>query len=340
MANEPIFSFAALQNRLHIHGKLAAQTALRIGAGRSSDINGNDLPVLRDSLGAPFIPGASLKGVFRARIESLVQAVHGTEQYDNNQIATLSRKLRDIQYSQPNREQAELNKDFLQAISSLPSPSRPLDFNELEQRTAAIGALKQQNNNLADDIVSKIVWRSSSLIDVTFGSPQIAGRIFFKDALVDRALWFDQFEIRNGVALNRDTETVEQGLLYDYEVVPAGMRFCFELTLENAAPWQLGMVLLALRPWQAGDVQIGGFRSRGLGYVQLIDIKATYAAIEGNTPAARADAVLSMLGYGANSAAELPLKQPDERMQGWFAAFKQALINPQAAIEEGATVDA
>lgn len=307
MANERIFSFAALQNRLHIHGKLAAQTALRIGAGRSSDINGNDLPVLRDSLGAPFIPGASLKGVFRARVEAIIRAIQPRQALDLPQIEA---HMRD-------------------EIMPLPTQDATIQNLTRDRKIAE-----------ADRELSNRIWLKSTLIDLTFGAPWVAGRIFFKDALVDRALWFDQFEIRNGVALNRDTETVEQGLLYDYEVVPAGMRFSFELTLENAAPWQLGMVLLALRPWQAGDVQIGGFRSRGLGHVQLIDIKATYAAIEGNTPATRADAVLSMLGYGANSAAELPLKQPDERMQGWFAAFKQALINPQAAIEEGATIDA
>jgi CRISPR-associated RAMP protein (TIGR02581 family) len=302
MANEPIYSFAALQNRLQVQGILTAQTALRIGSGRSSDINRNDLPVLRDSLGAPFVPGASLKGAFRARVEALVRAVRPAQALDLPQIEEYMRGT----------------------IMPLPEEDSEIAILRQAGRIAA-----------ADRVLSNRMWTKSTLIDLTFGAPWVAGRIFFKDALVDRSLWFDQFEIRNGVALNRDTETVEQGLLYDYEVVPAGMRFGFEMAIENGAPWQLGLVLLALRPWQRGDVQIGGFRSRGLGHVQLIDVQASYTAIE--TP----DDVLALLGYGdSNASGALPLAEPDERMDGWFKAFKQALIDPQAAIDEGATFDA
>lgn len=293
MTSEPIYSFAALQNRLHVRGMLVAQTALRIGSGRSNNVIGNDLPVLRDSLGAPFVPGASLKGAFRARLEALIRAIQ---------------------------------------------PQQALDLQEIEawQRTVMI-ELRDDAELANDRKQSEAVWKHSTLIDLTFGAPWVAGRIFFKDALVDRSLWFDQFEIRNGVALNRDTETVEQGLLYDYEVVPAGMRFGFELVLENAAPWQLGMALLALRPWQNGDVQIGGFRSRGLGHVQLIELAARYFELTGDL-AARADAVLGFLGYG--NADALPLETPDDRMRGWFQAFKRALLDPRVVIDEGATFDA
>jgi len=307
MVEEPIYSFAALRNRLEIQGILVAQTALRIGAGRSNDVIGNDLPVLRDSLGAPFVPGASLKGAFRARVEALIRAVQPDQALDLPQIEA---HMRDAIMPLPERDATIQNLTRARKIAE------------------------------ADRELSKRIWAKSTLIDLTFGAPWVAGRIFFKDALVDRSLWFDQFEIRNGVALNRDTETVEQGLLYDYEVVPAGIRFGFELVLENAAPWQLGMVLLALRPWQNGDVQIGGFRSRGLGHVQLIEAVTKYSAIEGGDPAARADAVLGMLGYGKSSAKELPLEQSDELLQPWFEAFKQALIDPQAAIEQGAAFNA
>lgn len=305
MANEPIFSFAALHNRLRVRGVLVAQTALRIGTGRSNDIIGNDLPVLRDSLGAPFVPGASLKGAFRARAEALIRAVQPHQAFDLLQI-----------------------EEYMRA-TIMPLSDRDATIQNLT-RAGKIAEV--------DRALSNRIWSKSTLIDLTFGAPWVAGRIFFKDALVDRTLWFDQFEIRNGVALNRDTETVEQGLLYDYEVIPAGMRFGFELALENAAAWQLGMLLLALRPWQRGDAQIGGFRSRGLGHVQLIEVEAHYTAIEGDT-AARADAVLRLLSDGGASDA-LPLDDPDERMNGWFQAFRRALIDPQAAIDEGARFDA
>jgi CRISPR-associated RAMP protein (TIGR02581 family) len=227
-------SFEAFRNRLRVTGELVSQTALRIGAGRDTDVVGNDLPVLRDGQDRPFIPGASLKGAFRARLESLVRAV---------------------------------------------APGQALDLEQLEARTRTdIAKLKERD--LSDEQLSERIWQRSTLIDLTFGSPELAGRLFFKDALVQEDVWFDQFEIRNGVVLNRDTETAEEGLLYDYEVVPAGTRFDFHLILEQAADWQLGMVMLALRPWERGDVQIGGFRSRGLGYVKLDNLVCTYHTVE------------------------------------------------------------
>jgi len=292
---ESIFSFATLQNRLHIQGNLVVLTGLRIGAGRSSTIIGNDLPVLRNAMDVPFVPGASLKGAFRARIESLISAVQ---------------------------------------------PAQVYDFLELEERQRTIITDLKQDDDLAKDdrVLSEAIWKHSTLIDLTFGAPWIAGRIFFKDALVDPLLWFDQYDVRNGVAINRDTETAEQGLLYEYEVVPAGVRFAFELVLENAAPWQLGMVLLALRPWQNGDVQIGSFRSRGLGHVQLTDMSAQYSAIEGDDTATRVDAILSLLGHGdAPATSNISLEAGSEPLHTWIDAFKRALINPTSVIDEGAT---
>ncbi|PDW04091.1 type III CRISPR-associated RAMP protein Csx7 [Candidatus Viridilinea mediisalina] len=257
MTTEANYSFAALRNRLTIEGWLVTTTALRIGAGRDSSVIGNDLPVLRDALGAPFIPGASLKGAFRARLEALVRGVAPGQ-------------VREIE--------TEMRKGFAEQPD-------------------------------------EVIWHDSSLIELTFGAPWLAGRIFFKDALVDRSLWFGQFEIRNGVALNRDTETAEAGLLYDYEVVPAGMRFAFALTMENAEAWQLGMILLALQPWERGEVQLGGFRSRGLGYVQLTDLQRRFVALQPGD----ADAAIALLdGTGG--------VEPDAtQMQAWTAALRSKL---------------
>src|SRR5438477_13163565 len=86
MSDESIYSFAVLRNRLVVTGDLVALTALRIGAGRASDVTGNDLPVLRDALGSPFVPGASLKGAFRARLEALIRAVAPAEALDLPEI--------------------------------------------------------------------------------------------------------------------------------------------------------------------------------------------------------------------------------------------------------------
>lgn len=281
-------SFDTLHNRLTVDADLVAQTALRVGAGRSSDITGNDLPVLRDALGRPFIPGASLKGAFRARIEALIATV---------------------------------------------APGEVLTFEELEKRTRTeIKKLKEKFRN--DEQLSREIWERSTMIDLTFGSPEWAGRLFFKDARVQQDIWFGQFEVRNGVVLNRDTETAEQGLLYDYEVVPAETRFDFSLVLENAEEWQLGLVVLALAPWLRGEAQIGGFRSRGLGYVVLDrdTLKCRYVEIDG------IEGVIQLLQEGMEQDGKeegQPHNTVDitdgqaEPVRQWITAFREKLIEKQ-----------
>lgn len=284
MSREPIYSFAALHNRLTVRGDLLALTALRIGAGRATEIIASDLPVLRDAFDRPFIPGASLKGALRAQVEALVRAVHPDQAFDLEQIEVHMRR--------------------------------------------EISRLKEQHDD--DMKLSKAIWQQSTLIDLTFGAPWVAGRVFFKDAHVDSRLWFGQFESRNGVGINRDTETVEQGLLYDYEVVPAGVRFHFDLVVENAAPWQLGMLLAALKPWQRGDVQIGGFRSRGLGYVQLVGREGREAPeiryIAVREGVAGVDDVITWLNGGGEAVSA-------DQEREWIAAFRAVLERPAMAKE-------
>ncbi len=49
---------------------LTCRTGLHIGGGKSGDLVGSDLPVLRDAAGRPLVPGSSLRGVLRSGIES------------------------------------------------------------------------------------------------------------------------------------------------------------------------------------------------------------------------------------------------------------------------------
>jgi CRISPR-associated RAMP protein (TIGR02581 family) len=272
MSSESPYSFAVLRNRLTINGTLVALSGLRIGAGRSSDVTSSDLPVLRDARGRPFIPGASLKGAFRARIEALLAAVR------SDQVRDLS---------------------------------------EQEAHQKEIAKIKEQHKESKDDqALSREIWAASTLIDLTFGAQWTAGRVFFKDAAVDDAFWFGQFEVRNGVGIERDTETASDGKLYDYEVVPAGTRFQFSLVLENAEPWQLGMITLALKPWERGEAQIGGFRSRGLGHVRLDDLHCRYSELNS------VDDLIAMLD------AERGAAVTEAQFSGWREAFRAELSKP------------
>lgn len=68
--------FDTLTRRVEIEGTLRCVTGLRIGAGKDSlDISSTDLPVQKDPLGRPFIPGSSIKGVVRSALEALLRGL-------------------------------------------------------------------------------------------------------------------------------------------------------------------------------------------------------------------------------------------------------------------------
>lgn len=66
--------FHRLESRLRLTGRIITRTALHVGAADGSGLDISDMPVLKDGRGMPFIPGASLKGVVRSTLESLVRA--------------------------------------------------------------------------------------------------------------------------------------------------------------------------------------------------------------------------------------------------------------------------
>jgi CRISPR-associated RAMP protein (TIGR02581 family) len=254
------------QNRLVYTGALVCKSALRIGAGRSSEPIGTDLPVIKDAQGHPFIPGSSLKGVLRARVEAFVRAIHNTRQAACNPVG-----------------------------------------NETEWCISS-------SEGLSDQVIDE----QSCLVCQVFGSPWLASKVQVRDAPV-APLWFDQYQVRDGVAINRDTQTAEAGLKYDYEVVPAQTRFDFMLIAENLTAEQIGMLFVGLRPFEQGEIGLGGFRSRGLGTVQLQWRERKFFAVNGDP-----ERLFRFLA-GDDSPEVWQTFSEDTISQTYLAAFRQQL---------------
>ena len=66
---------AAIQRITCFQMRLSCQSGLHIGTGRGTGMNGADLPIIRDGGGRPLIPGSSLRGVLRAAIGALAEAI-------------------------------------------------------------------------------------------------------------------------------------------------------------------------------------------------------------------------------------------------------------------------
>ncbi len=291
--------FDRFSNRLTIEGWLVARTALRVGSGRATEPVSADLPVIRDALDRPFIPGSSFKGTLRAWTESLIRAVAPGNRYG----ACL-----------PTGHETE------RCISNT-------EMARARQRAA--------QENWSDAEMADWVWSHSCLACLTFGSPWLASHVQVRDLGVDPGRWFGQFQVRDGVAIDRDTETVAGAQLYNYEVVPADTRFNCRVVVENAQDWQLGLVWLALQPFTRGEMSLGGFRSRGLGHVKLVgpngDEKPAlrFFSLEGADPVGQLVDYLSAQDEGGAPVG-------DDMFACWNRAFKKELNNArQMALEEG-----
>lgn len=112
-----------------------------------------------------------------------------------------------------------------------------------------------------------------------FGSPHFAGRVRVRDLLVIESSWPGFYEIRPGVAIDRDKRTALTSRKYEIEAVPAGTAFAFEAIVENAAEEEWQDLLLTLFPFIRGDLPIGGCTGRGLGRVRLENVKVASVTV-------------------------------------------------------------
>ncbi|BAZ88162.1 type III CRISPR-associated RAMP protein Csx7 [Dolichospermum compactum] len=228
--------FDTFKNRLEITGILTTITALRISAGRSTEPIGTDLPVIKDALGQPLIPGSSFKGALRSRLESFLRGI------DDSFAAN------------------------------------PAIESEWSITSQDMKQLKDTCDN--DQILTQEIIKKTDLISRLFGSPWIASKFQVRDLTVVPDTWFGQYQERDGVSIDRDTETAADGKLYDFQVVPAGTQFEFRAVVENAEDWELGLLMMGLHQFETEQIPLGGGRSRGLGVVKLDIEKMDWVNVE------------------------------------------------------------
>jgi CRISPR-associated RAMP protein (TIGR02581 family) len=220
--------FDTFKNRLELTGTLTTVTALRISTGRSTEPIGSDLPVIKDALGNPLIPGSSFKGAMRSRLESFLRGIVG-----NNRKLVANPAIEE-EWSLTSQEIKKLKDDFPDDLA------------------------------LTEEII-----KQTDLISSLFGSPWIASKFQVRDLTVVPDSWFGQYQERDGVSIDRDTETAADGKLYDFQVVPAATQFQFKAIVENAEEWELGLLMIGLHQFETEQIPLGGGRSRGLGVVKL-----------------------------------------------------------------------
>lgn len=223
--------FDTFRNRLELTGTLTTVTALKIGAGRSTDPTDSDVPVMKDAWGKPLIPGSSFKGALRSRLESFLRGIDTRFAHDPSELSS-SHWMNQV-------------KDLKTAAAQIHNP-------------------RDRDIQLTHDLVE--LTDKASLL---FGSPWLASKLQIRDLTVQPDNWFGQYQERDGVTIDRDTETAADGRKYDFQVVPSGTIFDFKAVGENLEEADLGLLMLGLTQFEEEMIPLGGARSRGLGVVRL-----------------------------------------------------------------------
>ncbi|GBC92721.1 hypothetical protein HRbin15_01198 [bacterium HR15] len=115
------------------------------------------------------------------------------------------------------------------------------------------------------------VYERSCRVCRVFGSPWLASRVRLRDLYLAECVADLKPELRDSVAIDREKESVANK--FDFEALPAGARFHMEIVAENLNPAELGLLLVAIRELERGEILLGGFKGRGLGRVCLQKIK-------------------------------------------------------------------
>lgn len=220
-------------SRLHYQGTLRFDTAHRIGAERSLAVDAPDLPVLRAADGRPYIPGSSLKGAWRAYTEAILRTIQG-EAEKWLACMPIVRQEHDAERCLPQEKVNRLKNEY---------QADPLKLDELLRSESCLACR-------------------------VFGNGHLASKLLFKDLMV-RPATFYRTEIRDSVAIDRDSGRAADGFKYQFETVPVGAEFSLEVVVENASDIELGIVILGLRALERGDILLGGAKSRGLGWCHV-----------------------------------------------------------------------
>lgn len=169
-----------------------------------------------------------------------------------------------------------------------------------------------------DQELTNIILENTDLASHLFGSPWLASKFQVRDLTVLPDKWFGQYQERDGVAIDRDTETAANGKLYDFQVVPAATPFEFKAIVENAKPWELGLLMIGLHQFETEQIPLGGGRSRGLGVVRLAVEQLRWFDAEGNPD--------KLIEYLRNLVAEDSTAYVDAKKENLKDVWIQALI--------------
>jgi len=225
-----------------IEGGLVNEGPLRIGVGREPPLGSSvHLPLIRiryQGEAKPYIPGSSLKGVFRTNAGLL-----------------LSIKDPKIMPCDGLANSTCLDRKFVEVEAN-----KKIPLSDFIKKMLSEGHTEEAMEKFFEEVC---------LLCKVFGAPQYAGRVSFSDAYPIQPYTIGT---RAGISINRRTGAVSTGP-YTVEYIEPGAVFSFKLYARNLPNYVLGMLAATIRRINEGEAKIGGFKSRGFGKVRIEKLK-------------------------------------------------------------------
>jgi len=224
-----------------IEGELVNEGPLRIGVGRETPLGSSvHLALIRiryQGEAKPYIPGSSLKGVFRTNAGLL-----------------LSIKDPKIVPCDGLANSTCVDRKFIEVNG------RKIRLSDFIKDRLSEGQIEEAMEKFFEEVC---------LLCKVFGAPQYAGRVSFSDAYPIQPYTIGT---RAGISINRRTGAVYTGP-YTVEYIEPGAVFSFKMYARNLPNYVLGMLAATIRRINEGEAKIGGFKSRGFGKVRIEKLK-------------------------------------------------------------------
>ncbi|GAB6163957.1 hypothetical protein JCM12298_31170 [Desulfothermus naphthae] len=142
------------------------------------------------------------------------------------------------------------------------------------EKCIALDENPQPNKNQQSKLCNCVVCDLFGPISIGKGSEEgEASKLWIYDAVLINNI---KTSIRDGIGIDRETGTSSRKARakYDFEVVPKNSLFSFRIALqENVSEKEERLLSCVLAEWQNGRGYLGGNVARGVGNIQLKDIK-------------------------------------------------------------------
>jgi CRISPR/Cas system CSM-associated protein Csm3 (group 7 of RAMP superfamily) len=247
---KPLLRRDILLRHVHLEATGELASPLRVGSGREA---GYLLQVLKDGAGRPYIPGTSWKGALRSAAERVAALLHvrvcpGT-MIDEDDVRGIDLKLSNY-----------LMNDIHDAGSWGGQGRRTYIMVPCTERRPVKDALKKADAGELEGLDGKICLNCK-----VFGAPSLRGALTIYDSQ------FTEYSLEVRPSISRGSRG-EVANFFMVEFLDQGARFKLEADAMNLTNYALGYVLAALRGIHEGEVQLGGMKGRGLGFVRFNDL--------------------------------------------------------------------